>query len=304
MKNLIETRHSDLSIGELCRTIEEGNRPIRRSPHIGNIRPRDLAVMSGLPPGVEVLLVNTVQGDDKVTKPHVVRIGDNEIPLSSRNAARNRVVGAVAISIVSEEASLLPIQPTLGRNIAEYHLEALSHLRLSNRPVTMMEKFNEHPELLMATAEACTGQGSLHRQVGDDGKIVANIRPDLKVSGLYGIHDVSPSRTGALLPLNGMMALDMLLSEAVGSSETLHLGGGDMMSYTNDESKMEQVSAVKARASALLGLRPTRHRYIVQDIRGLAKTVPVASQHELLLNGHLVDLTTHLDSPSGGNDEK
>jgi hypothetical protein len=305
MKSLIEAAHPDLSIGELCRTIEEKKRPVRRSPHIGNIQPKDMAVMAGLPEGVEVLLVSTIQGDDKITRPHVVQLSrETEIPLTSRSAARNRVVGAVAIrqtdpSMIEE----LPVAPKSGQTLSDYHMEALSRLTLTNQPICMMKRFGRNPDLLMATAEACREQGCLHRIVGEDGKIMTNADPDLQQVGLYGIDDATPAEMGALLPLNGMITMDMLLSEDAGSSQTLHLGGGDMVCYTRDQERMEDISTLKARASAQLGHCALRHLYIVVDCRGLAVMVPEVSQHELLVTGRIIDPSEHLDKSCGGSNE-
>jgi hypothetical protein len=304
MEQLIQTHHPELTIGELHRAIEAKRRPVRRSPHIGNIPSKDLAVMTGLPPGVEVLMVNTIQGDDKVTKPYVTRLSkDREVSLTSRSAASGRVIGAVAIKLLDQNIHTLPVAPTSGQSIADYHQEALGRLQLSNQPINMMDRFNQHPDMLRATLEACKEQGCLHRRVGEDGKIHSDKDVDFQVEGIYGIHDSTPTHRGVLLPLNGMMTIDMLLSEEEGSPETLHLGGGDMVCYTRDAERMQEVGQIKSRAAALLGRCALPHCYIVQDCRGLAVITPEVSQHELLLAGRQVDPSEHLDKPCGTSDE-
>lgn len=304
MENLVKTQHTALTIGELSHVIEEKNRPVRRSPHIGNIPSKDLAIMTGLPPGIDVLMVSTIQGDDKITKPYVTRLSNNrEIGLTSRNAASGRIIGAVAIKLLDTGAHDLPVAPSSGQSIAEYHTEALNRLHLTNQPIDMMDRFNQHPDLLMATIEACKEHGCLHRRVDEDGKIHSGNDLEPHREGVYGITDSTPLRRGVLLPLNGMMAIDMLLSEEEGSDQTLHLGGGDMVRYTRDEERMRDVSQIKARAAALLGRHFLQHRYIVQDCRGLAAITPEVSQHELLLSGRTVDPSEHLHKPCGANDD-
>lgn len=304
MEQLIQTRHPRLTIRELHRVIEEKERPVRRSPHIGNIPSKDLAVMTGLPPGVEVLMVSTIQGDDKVTKPYVTRLSkDREVGLTSRSAASGRVIGAVAIKLLDENIHPLPVAPISGQSIADYHQEALNRLQLLNRPINMMDRFNQHPDMLQATLEACKEHGCLHRRVGDDGKIHSDKNVDIHREGIYGISDGTPTSRGVLLPLNGMMTIDMLLSEAEGSTETLHLGGGDMVHYTRDEERMREVGQIKARTAALLGRCALPHCYVVQDCRGLAVITPEVSQHELLLAGRTIDPSEHLDKPCGVSDE-
>lgn len=303
MEKMIQTHHSNMTIRELRRAVEEGSRPIKRSPHMGNIPPKDLSVMAGLPPGVEVLMVSTIQGDDKITKPYVIRISESEeIQLTSRSAATGRVVGAVAIKFLDERMQTLSVTPKSNQSLADYHAEALQQLDLPNPPIDMMDRFNQHPDLLKATLEACKEDGCLHRKVGQDGKIHCGDTMAIDQDGIYGVLDSTPTSEGVLLPLNGMMAIDMLLSEREGSTETLHLGGDDMVRYTQDEERMKAVSRVKARAASLLGQCSLQHHYVVQGCSGLAVLTPEVSQHALLLSGRSIDPSEHLDKPCGVND--
>ena len=274
-----------MTIGELSRHIEAGGEPVRRSTHVGNQPARELAIMS-LPPGVDVLMVDTIQGNDKYTSPNVIKKREDSHTLVSRTKASGRVVG-----------SLLAIDPVDGREkpLPDIHQRALDELELSNRPTPMMKFFNCYPDLLAATIAACAETDQLRRAVREDGKIIDHSMVDEATTAVYGIDG---AQSGVLLPLNGMMTLDMLISEQQGSESTLHLGGADMMQYVQDSERLSGVDELFGRAISLLGLSRRIHSYRVLDSRGLAVT-DEQSQHELLETNRRIDLTEHFHKPTG-----
>lgn len=280
---MINVELPNMTIGELSRHIETGVEPVRRSTHVGNQPARELAIMS-LPPGVDVLMVDTIQGNDRYTTPNIIKNGESSHTLISRTKASGRVVG-----------SLIAVDPADGmeKSLPEIHQRALDELELPNPPTTMMKFFHRYPDLLAATVTACHEADQLRRAVRADGKIIDH--PSLSPETIYGANG---AHTGALLPLNGMMALDMLVSEHRGSDSTLHLGGADMMQYVQDSERLSQVDEVFRRAVALLGIAQRTHRYRVLDSRGMAITTET-SQHELLEAKRRIDLTNHLHKPTG-----
>lgn len=269
-----------MTIGQLADHIEDHVEPVRRSTHIGNQPPREMAIMAGLPAGVDVLMVDTIHGRDKYTEPRVINLGDTKLPLVSSREANDRVVGMVK----TEE----------GRSIADIHNEALYGLDLNNHPHVMMDFFSKYPDFLHATIAACYESGQIQRRVVEDGKIVRSTGEEP-----HEIYGMQGSQEGVLLPLNGMMVMDMLSSHYSGSGSTLHLGGKDMIGYMTDEERLSDLSDLHTRTQALLGITASRHTYRVLDSRGLANAVRSRSQHEMTASGEVVDLSPHLNKNTG-----
>jgi hypothetical protein len=282
---MINIEIPQMTIGELSRHIETGIEPVRRSTHVGNQPARELAIMS-LPPGVDVLMVDTIQGNDRYTSPNIIKNRDDSHTLVSRTKASGRVVG-----------SLTAIDPVDGieKSLPEVHQRALDELELSNRPMTMMKFFRQYPDLLDATVAACSEANQLRRAVREDGKIIDHTPVVSENMTIYG---VSGAQSGVLLPLNGMMTLDMLISEQQGSDSTLHLGGADMMQYVQDPERLSQVDELFGRTVSLLGLSHRAHSYRVLDSRGLA-VIDEQSQHELLETKRRIDLSEHFHKQTG-----
>lgn len=282
---MIRVETPRMTIGELVRHVDTHTEPVRRSTHVGNQPPRELAIMSGLPPGVDVLMVDTIQGDDRYTTPHKLIGAAGDQQLVSRNKASGRVVGSVR-GRDPHTSELVPL--------TVMHQAPLDTLRLNNRPVAMMKFFRAYPDHLRATMTACLEANEVRREVHESGKIIPF---NTNTTTIYGEKESVPA--GALLPLNGMMVMDMLVSEEHGSNSTLHLGGADMTRYVADEERMSIVSDIYDKARAALGMQATRHTYRVLDSRGLACAVLARSQHELIENGESIDLEPHYHKDTG-----
>ena len=283
---MIHIENPVITIGELARHIESDSEPVRRSTHVGNQSARELAIMS-LPPGVDVLTVDTIKGDDRYATPHIVkRSQEDSITLVSRSKASKHIVG-----------SLVAIDPydNINKSLTDIHQGVLDELPLNNKPIAMMKFFREYPEALSAMIHACVETGQLRRYVHPDGVIRDGGHGD-DMSVVYGKSATSTS--GALLPLNGMMALDMVISTIQGSDATMHLGGADMIRYTQDEERRHDISQLFSRTLSALAIRAVRHQYKVVDVRGLAVSDHV-SQHELKHRGDTIDLSEHYDKPTG-----
>lgn len=269
-----------LTIGQLTRHIEANGEPVRRSSHVGNQPPRELAIMAGLPSGVDVLLVDTIKGDDAYTRPYKHVTGDTEELLVSRRKANSRVVGAL-------EAM------QTGEKLSKFHADALDRLPLKNRPQPMMKFFAQYPDFVRATMQACAAIGEVRRQVIEDGKIISH--DGGVVEHIYKLDD----EVGAMLPLNGMIVMDSLVSEEQGSDSTLHLGGADMLRYMSESARFDTISAIRREARALLGKAASSHTYRVLDSRGLAQAVKSRSQHEMLVTKESIDLSPYMQQSTG-----
>lgn len=260
-----------MTVGSLARHIETNVEPVRRSSHVGNQPAMELAIMAGLPVGVDVLLVDTIQGNDRYSRPNqIIRTGTAEQLVSNRRSS-----GHVVGSLVAADRQ---------QSLSDIHQRALDSLPLNNRPVAMMEYFGKHPQVLGAVVSACVELGHATRRVEPGGKITqSQSHVDGPIYGLDADH-------GTLLPLNGMMAMDALLSHEAGSDSTLHLAGPDMVRYTLDVARMKEVGEVMTRACSNLGVIQRPHRYRVLNAQNLG-VIPEQSQHELLETGRTVDLS-------------
>lgn len=281
---MIHVESPRMTIGQLSDRIEARTSPVRISGHVGNQTPSELVAMAGLPVGVDVMMVDTIQGTDKNSSPYLLRRSFGSEQLMSKTSARDKIVG-----------SLIATDPLDGleKSLASIHQRALDELPLHNRPITMLKYFSSYPDTLRAMVASCLETGSLQRVVEPSGKIKTSMSPPPDTP-IYGLDDTS----GLLLPLNGMMAVEMLISMQQQSDLTLHLGGNDMVVYTKDQERMAIVDDLFVRTCALLGIKNRQHTYQVIDSRGLA-IINEQSQHELLESGTVVDISHHLDKPTG-----
>lgn len=275
-----------MTVAELTEHIGSANEPVRRSTHVGNQPSMELTIMAALPMGVDVLMVDTIQGNDKYSQPNTV-IGRAAVErLVSNRKADKRVVGSLRGEVEGAQVSLIDI-----------HQGALDSLQLNNRPVLMMKYFAAHPELLGAAMEACEEMGEVTRFVDTEGLIHQSHEAD-KGRPIFG----NASDHGRLLPLNGMMTMDALISHSQQSPSTLHLAGPDMVRYVRNPERMSRVSELFGRACALLALKSAEHNYRVLDTHRLA-ILPVRSQHELLESGQIIDISGHLEVKLGDSDD-
>lgn len=266
----------DMTIAQLARHIEQRTEPVRRSTHVGNQPAKELVILCGLPQGVDVLEVDTIQADDRYSQPHV-RIGAAATQqLVSRTQARGKIVGAVR----THDTHM---------SLTEIHRSPYELLPLTNHPVGMMSFFGAHSELLRAVMAACAQRGEIRREVVASGKITQRPEPTEPVSDIYGLS----STIGALLPLNGMMAIEMLIDNSRGSNSTLHLGGRDMMQYVMSDERMRTIESIMDDAAAAVSMPLRTHTYRIVDTRGLSCVTDVPSQHALLESGKIIDIGPH-----------
>lgn len=275
--------HPELTRDELCGRITNADSPVRRSTHVGNQPAHELVLQCDMPPGIEILAVDTIQGDDKYSNPRKLRGIAEEPALASSKQAGGRLVGAIAVQTEVEDA---PCPPKRGEMLGSFHMRALAALRPANMPVQLSTFLNHHRGVYEPAMHIASGQGELKRCVDENGKVLP-LSQGLGQTGLFGIKDSSSKGAGALPSLNTMMAVEMTVTMASGAERTLHLAGPDMVRYTCDEARMAQVCRLAQQTAAELGVRTARHIYEVADITHLAMDVDTkvyASQHSLLLS--------------------
>jgi len=289
--NLVHVEQPRLTVGELKRKIEEKPNPVRRSTHIGNQPAHELLLMHAMPKGIDIVMVDTIQGNDSYAMPKMVVLpGESSLPLCRRKQAVGRVVSSISVDTGCLPGRLdLACEPIDGESLADFHTRAINALEPTNRPLPMMKFFGSHGDLLSATMTACHRLGKLNRRVLENGTIVAEDTTDPQETGVFGVDDVTPSTEGAMLPLNGMMALEMSISGMVlGADKTTHLAGPHMADYTRDEARMNDVGLIMAKTASELGVQAMRQCYEVVDITGLSRIVTPEthiSQHQLLRTG-------------------
>lgn len=256
-----------INADQLSDRIDRKLAPVRRSSHVGNQPPCELAVITDLPSGVDVLLVDTIRGDDRSTRPDLMIKNDDSIRLLSRRKAARHVV-----------SSLVGIDPVdnIERSLIDIHDRPFVEHGAANRPVLMTRFFRQYPDAFRATIAACMDRGQIRRIVDEGGIIheagASSIRDD-EIFGLTGDH-------GIMIPLNGMMALDMLISKELGSDDMIHIAGDDMIQYVQDPMRMQEVAMIIARARDIMALPQFSPRYQIFDIERLPKPHAV-SQHSL-----------------------
>lgn len=280
---MINAESEKMTVKKLINTIESRSVPVRRSTHVGNQPPRELAIMAGLPGGVDVLMVDTIQGSDPYTRPYQLIMNGSTQNLRSKSSSEGRVVGSLSAVDPNDLET---------KTLTEIHQQGLDRLVLSNRPVTMMRFFNQYPDTLSAVVEACSQTSQVTRSVDINGKISNSTDG---VRSIFG----APDSHGLMLPLNGMMAMDMIISENMGSDSTIHLGGLDMIKYTKDAQRMAQVSEIFDTACAVLGLKSRTHRYRVVPAMTLATGIKANSQYELYATDETIDLSRIYDAELG-----
>ncbi len=306
MNSMVMIEHPELSVGQLCQEIRNPTAPIKRSTHVGNQPPHELLLMTEFPTGIGILMVDTIQGNDRYSLPRDIILDRERVLLCSKQEASGRVVGSIAVSKdeVPEDLDLC-CEPEFGESLSAFHSRAINLLKPNNAPETMSAHFARHPSILRTALNQIHLHGETMCRVDDTGRISICGDESVDQVGVFGMNDESPPTEGLLPPLNGMMVIDMLISAvALDSDKTIHLAGPDMIRYTRDRTRMENVGMIIGKTAAELGVLVSNHCYQVVDITGLKRVVPTAthaSQHQLLRARSVVnvDLDKHADEPCG-----
>lgn len=286
----LTVEHPLLSVGEVLNLATAT--PLERSGHIGNQNLTELTVLSL--PNVQPIMVDTIHGRDKYSQPGALLLNGMAHRLASNSRANNRLVGAIhpdatVLEQVAANHPQLELQAGYP-NLTALHQASLGSLGLTIQiPRTLSEFMQQQGETSEALMEQLAVQGLVRRITAGDGAIKQ--LPDidglaLKQCGVFGLKDNTPVNLGALLPLEGMLALDILA--ASDHTDTVHhLAGKDMRLYTQDPALMGAVADTVAGTLERLGRKTTPMRYVVIDVSNIAAAVApeqqtIASQYDLL----------------------
>ena len=288
MMKELEIVQREMTIGGLVELIESNTLPVQKTGHVGNQNPNAMTVTFGLPNGVDNILVNTVQGNDRNSTPYQV----NGEPLVSKRQAAGRAVDSIEVKRSDDKNGINPPERYVGRKLTDIHGEQID-LHGPNNPTRLMtDVFSDHPEVFLVVIESCKEMGSLTRYVEPGGKISTGNEPQENIYGFKG------SKDGLLIPLPGMMAMGVMLGKKAGSDTTVHLAGPDMVRYTQEEDVMGQVEECLNRTYALLGIVGTKSTIIVVDTTNLGVIHSYKSQHDQRFTGK-IEIYDHLTEPCG-----
>ncbi len=297
MKEQLRVEHPEVSLTQLEKIISEQHMPVRRSPHIGNQNAAELCLQAHMPPGIDVLVVDTITGNDNYSSPRTLMLQNGvSIPLAAVKASKRVVSHVLVRDDIADHASeeviaIFNLQP--GRPIADIHQESLKRLQIPNMPVPMMEFFMTKPDVLHAVMAAVCETSTIRRQVTGDGKIIPV--DSQAIDSVYGVEDISPKDQGAMIPLNGMMAADVVMQITDGAQTSLHLGGPDMIQYTRDKERMAEVANLVGRALSLLGMQTDTHCLKIADMTSYGDHLDPkshVSQHAMLIPAEIGILKT------------
>lgn len=288
MKEQLRVEHPEVNIAQLNEIVANQLMPVQRSPHIGNQNAAELCLQAYMPPGITVIAVDTVRGSDNYSSPRTLMVGAGvSVPLAAVKAS-GRVVGSIVVrddiaAHASDEIiSLFNLEP--GKPIMDVHQESLQHLDVANMPIPMMDYFMTQPDILRAVMTAAGETNIITRQVAAGGKIMPATTQ--ATDSVFGVTDGGPKTEGVMIPLNGMMAADIVMQIADGADSSLHLGGPDMIRYTRDSERMTEVSSLVSRTLSLLEATADEHCLKVADMTGFGKHLDPErhiSQHTMLI---------------------
>ncbi len=286
-KNKLRVEHPEMSAGELKILAERT--PVSRSSHVGNQNLRELVLLTNF--NLRQILVDSIHSEDKYTRPAHLLNG-KEQRLASRSQAKNKVPSKVAIREGTDVFESPEINELIeqSKTIQDLHMASLGRLALSSgqEPILLSEMLEKSGDLGGALMEAAAGLGQVRRTVDGAGKIRPVDNVNLEQQGVFGLDDVSPQAEGALLPLEGMIVLDILETSAGGQSETVfHLGGKDMRAYTRDESVVSCVDTLLQTTRSLLGQSQDEITYSVIDVSqadrlAISREFCIKSQYDLI----------------------
>lgn len=232
---------------------------IFRSPHVGNLNSNELRLLFGLDQlgaNTQVLLVDTVRGDDRYSNPRSLIVGQTVLSLASRNYAKSRVVGACEV-----QADTVQLENIIGyaldtsETLTSLHMRSLQKVMPASINITLSSEFFSGRaatyQQVMTASEGYIDRS--FRLVDEQGKI--REVHDTQGLTLFGMGD-KPTE-GVMPPLEAVLAFECVnaIAKSPGQDvQIVHVGGPDMVQYVGDETIMGPVGLIAKRAIGRLGL--------------------------------------------------
>ncbi len=294
----IEIIHpGESSLETVMSAVEEGT-SIKRSPHVGNVNVNELQLVFGIAEmggTMQLDMVDSIQGDDNYSSPRHLVVDGLSIPIVSKKAAKGKVVGACNISEEGEmnckKSDIANVNE--GDNVLELHQNALASILPSTISMSTSTKFFSSIGEQALTAVASTAQSYVERPircVTNDGSIK---QMSQETQSIFGVGE-DPGQ-GALLPLEAMMAVELIGAAMSNSDKIVHVAGPDMIRYTKCEAIMQPVKSIVQAVLAEGGISTTSDiAYVLPCMKELLqesafpKILPeagIASQHDVITQG-------------------
>jgi hypothetical protein len=276
----LSVEHPRFTYGDLVELSQDNT--IERSDHVGNLHPASLITVTDPNVRCRQVLVDSNNGDDREYRPRHIIFKTKRIPLAPNSHGtvilNNLKVKTDELHIeearkITEHLGLESVK--VGDSIAGLHLHALKSSASNSKIKTNSEIMETIPEAVNEMALYLAENSQIRRYVREDGKFVedSNIdEKDVKHLGIYGLNDVSGSTHGILIPLSGILALDIVENAYLGTERLLHQAGSDMRRYTHDEELMGLVAKVSSIGAMAIGVNELP-LYSVIDTAGLSDIV-------------------------------
>lgn len=276
----LHIEHPTLTFAQL-RELAEG-KSVERSGHVGNQNLAELALATNLP-NLQIIHVDTINGTDRYADPARLHVS-GKVHRLTPGSASNKIVGALPIT-AQRMAEISELHPALKElaglaGAAAVHQVSIGLCPRIARPMLLSELICSGGELSAALMEQLHAQKLIRRTVDEGGTIAPfGEQASLQTTGIFGLPDETAANQGALLPLEGMLALDILRSLQAGHDTVHHLAGPDMRTYTKNVELMQPVGQAIDGTLALLGQRAVDARFVVIDITNVPAIVDPAQQH-------------------------
>jgi hypothetical protein len=285
MSEQIRIQHQNYEVEELSSMIEAQVMPIRRGVHVGNQEPHDLFVECYLPGGVDVLAADTINGNDRESKPRYIKLAPGNIPIAPERY-KGKIVSSVPVMERVRSRTTghgLGVEPLPGEAVEDFHMRAIAALEPNNEPILVSKFFAAHRQLYERVMHFSYRESEARRAVNEEGSLRETDQSPDHI-GIFGLVDETPANEGLLPSLNAMMAMDMLTAMAAGSDASLHLGGSGMAAYSKDILRMFSVRRLAGKVASEAGISD-KFTYLIADISNFNKRISLPehiSQHELL----------------------
>ncbi len=227
---------------------------IKTSPHVGNLdqgcNPHYLALALA---GVQLELVDTISSNDRNGRPaNIVKAGEETVLECGLSNKMKKRTHPCVVNVGNTELSLTDFhtQPLVSAGI---------DFELSSRFPSRVHP--DLPEALVVAMSRLTPEQGLRDarsgMVSQDPK--DRIKPSIEAISALGVYGssvfIDDQLSGIILPVQAIMAAEVVEQAIRGSDRTFHIGGSDMVVYTRDPKLADSVQSICILAMEVLGLK-------------------------------------------------
>ncbi len=252
---------------------------IERSDHVGNQHLAALVTMTDPRIRVRQLLVDTTTGNDQEYRPRSINVLGQSISVVPNKMASRNVRHLSAVISPENAHKLGKVKGvtvlTDGADVTSHHQGALQQVTNGKSTVELLTgSMQRTPKVAESIMKVLAAKNLLKRSVGSDGRIIpfaSIVKKDLSIFGMLKPGEPLKSRVeGVLIPLEGMLALDLAQASLSGIDVVHHQAGCDMRVYTKNEALMSVVASVALEALSEHVENPQLPNYRVVDTTNIA----------------------------------